>query len=46
MKVLITDDSRTIRMDLSETFESAGFEVTACETLAAYATLLSDTTLI
>ena len=35
MKVLITDDSRTIRMDLSETFESAGFDVTACETRAA-----------
>jgi PAS domain S-box-containing protein len=33
--VLIIDDSRTVRMDLHETFESAGFDVTGCETLAA-----------
>lgn len=31
--VLIVDDSLTVRMDLSETFESAGYQVTACDTL-------------
>ena len=41
MKVLIIDDSRTVRMDLHETFESGGFDVTACETLAASRDALS-----
>jgi PAS domain S-box-containing protein len=30
---LIIDDSLTVRMDLSEAFDSAGFEVTLCSTL-------------
>jgi two-component system, NtrC family, sensor kinase len=32
--VLIIDDSLTVRMDLSEAFEAAGFEPTLCATLA------------
>ncbi len=31
---LIVDDSLTVRMDLAEAFESAGFESTLCSTLA------------
>jgi PAS domain S-box-containing protein len=31
--VLIVDDSLTVRMDLSEAFENAGFAVTPCSTL-------------
>ncbi len=34
-RVLIVDDSLTIRMDLLEVFRDAGFEATGCETLAA-----------
>ncbi|MBZ5617403.1 MAG: response regulator [Acidobacteriia bacterium] len=34
-RVLIVDDSLTVRMDLRQTFESAEFDVTLCETLAA-----------
>jgi two-component system, NtrC family, sensor kinase len=33
VNVLIVDDSLTVRMDLSEAFETAGFEVTPCTTL-------------
>jgi len=33
--ILIVDDSLTVRMDLREMFESAGFATTPCETLAA-----------
>ena len=32
-RALIVDDSLTVRMDLSEAFENAGFEVTPCSTL-------------
>ena len=32
--VLILDDSLTIRMDLKEAFDSAGFSVSACATVA------------
>ena len=34
-RVLIVEDSLTVRMDLRQTFESAEFDVTVCETLAA-----------
>ena len=33
--VLIVDDSITVRMDLKETFEAAGFATTLCATIAA-----------
>ena len=33
LRVLIVDDSLTVRMDLSEAFDEAGFEVTLCATL-------------
>jgi PAS domain S-box-containing protein len=33
LSVLIVDDSLTVRMDLSEAFENAGFAVTPCSTL-------------
>ncbi len=33
--VLIVDDSLTVRMDLQEAFEAAGFEATDCSTIAA-----------
>ncbi len=33
--VLIVDDSLTVRMDLNEAFEAAGFATTLCDTLAA-----------
>ena len=42
--VLIVDDSLTIRMDLDQAFESAGFEVTLCATIAAARTALSRQT--
>ena len=32
-RALIVDDSLTVRMDLSEAFENAGFDVTPCSTL-------------
>ena len=32
-RALIVDDSLTVRMDLSEAFENAGFSVTPCSTL-------------
>lgn len=34
-RILIVDDSLTVRMDLRQMFESAEFDVTLCETLAA-----------
>ena len=34
-RILIVDDSLTVRMDLRQTFEAAEFDVTLCETLAA-----------
>jgi two-component system, NtrC family, sensor kinase len=34
-RVLIADDSLTVRMDLAEAFEAAGFAVSVCSTLAA-----------
>ncbi|HEX6277732.1 MAG TPA: response regulator [Polyangiaceae bacterium] len=34
-RVLIVDDSLTVRMDLAEAFESAGFEVSLADTAAA-----------
>ena len=33
--ILIVDDSLTVRMDLCEVFEAAGFRTTPCETLEA-----------
>jgi PAS domain S-box-containing protein len=33
LRALIVDDSLTVRMDLSETFENTGFSVTPCSTL-------------
>ena len=33
LRTLIVDDSLTVRMDLSEAFENAGFAVTLCSTL-------------
>lgn len=33
LRALIVDDSLTVRMDLSEAFENAGFAVTPCSTL-------------
>jgi len=35
VEVLIVDDSLTVRMDLGEAFEGAGFAVTQCESAAA-----------
>ena len=32
-RILIVDDSLTVRMNLSEAFESAGFDVTLCSTI-------------
>ncbi|HEY6331231.1 MAG TPA: response regulator [Blastocatellia bacterium] len=40
-QVLIIDDSLTVRMDLDEAFESAGFEPTLCSTLSEARTALS-----
>ena len=34
-RILIVDDSLTARMDLRDTFLSAGLETTTCETLSA-----------
>jgi len=38
--VLVVDDSLTVRMDLQEAFEAAGFEAAACATLAQARALL------
>lgn len=40
--ILIVDDSLTVRMDLRESFESAGFAVTVCSTLAAARSALAQ----
>ncbi|HEY4370512.1 MAG TPA: response regulator [Burkholderiales bacterium] len=40
--VLIVDDSLTVRMDLAEAFESAGFEVLSCGTVAEARALLAS----
>jgi PAS domain S-box-containing protein len=42
MSVLIVDDSLTVRMDLSEAFEGAGFVVTPCATLQDARAALSN----
>ena len=34
-RILIVDDSLTVRMDLRQTFDAAEFDIVACETLAA-----------
>src|ERR1035441_1561156 len=34
-RILIVNDSLTVRMDLRQTFDSAEFDIVACETLAA-----------
>jgi two-component system, NtrC family, sensor kinase len=39
--VLIVDDSLTVRMDLGEAFESAGFVITLCSTLSEARSALS-----
>lgn len=41
-RVLIVDDSLTVRMDLKEAFESAGFDVTLADTAAEGGRALSD----
>ncbi|MBI3723412.1 response regulator [bacterium] len=43
-RVLIVDDSLTVRMDLGDAFAAAGFETTLCETVAAARTALSRQT--
>src|SRR6185369_3328052 len=43
-RVLIVDDSLTVRMDLGQLFEAAEFEVTLCGTLAAARTALARQT--
>ncbi len=40
-RILIVDDSLTVRMDLGEAFESAGFLTTLCSTLAETRSVLS-----
>jgi two-component system, NtrC family, sensor kinase len=42
--VLIVDDSLTVRMDLRETFQSAGFDTTVCPTVAAARAALAEGT--
>ena len=42
LSILIVDDSLTVRMDLKETFESAGFAVRPAETLAAARAALTE----
>ena len=41
-RILIVDDSLTVRMDLRQTFESAGIATALCETLAAARAALSE----
>jgi DNA-binding response OmpR family regulator len=41
--VLIVDDSLTVRMDLKEAFEGAGFETVVCASAAAARQALADT---
>src|ERR1700742_3912819 len=40
--ILIVDDSLTVRMDLRDLFEAAGFEVTCCDCLRAARTALAQ----
>ena len=40
--VLIVDDSLTVRMDLKEGFESAGFTATVCETIGSARKALAE----
>ncbi|HKX43708.1 MAG TPA: response regulator [Burkholderiaceae bacterium] len=40
--MLIVDDSLTVRMDLQEAFETAGFDVRSCGTMAAAQALLEQ----
>lgn len=40
--VLIVDDSLTVRMDLKEGFESAGFTATVCDTIGSARTALAE----
>jgi two-component system NtrC family sensor kinase len=42
--VLVVDDSLTVRMDLQEAFDSAGFATTACEVLASARSALAKQT--
>jgi DNA-binding response OmpR family regulator len=42
--VLIVDDSLTVRMDLGESFETAGFRITLCDTLAAARQVIAQKT--
>ncbi len=42
LRVLIVDDSLTVRMDLQEAFENAGFEVTSCSNLQEARSALSS----
>lgn len=42
MNVLIVDDSLTVRMDLSDAFESAGFHVECCDSLELARTSLAQ----
>ncbi|HEY3175260.1 MAG TPA: response regulator [Candidatus Polarisedimenticolia bacterium] len=35
LRILVVDDSLTVRMDLKESFEAAGYETALCETAAA-----------
>lgn len=39
--ILLVDDSLTVRMDLREAFESAGFRVVLCQTAAEARTALA-----
>jgi two-component system, NtrC family, sensor kinase len=41
--VLIVDDSLTVRMDLKEAFEDAGFQTVLCATVAAARQAIADT---
>lgn len=41
-KILVVDDSLTVRMDLTEALEAAQLQVTACTTIAAARDALSD----
>ena len=38
--ILVADDSQTVRMDLADTFEAAGFRVFSCATAAEARTTL------
>ncbi len=42
LRVLVVDDSLTVRMDLQEAFENAGFEVSSCSNLQEARSALSS----